>query len=68
MKHSKSFMVFGPESHTGNMFTSSHLVERLMTYTRTHAWHQGNGLPQTNFWGGHGMYLKASISNQSLYN
>lgn len=37
-----------------------------MTYMRTHTWQEGNGLPQTAFWGGHGMYLKASISDQSL--
>lgn len=39
-----------------------------MTYMRKHTWQEGNGLPQTVFWGGHGMYLKASSSNQPLFN
>lgn len=34
-----------------------------MTDRRTHTRQEGNGLPQTIFWGGHGMYLKASISS-----
>lgn len=69
MKLAKSFVVFGSESHCWKQMPfPSRDAEKPTAYVRTHTWHQGNGLPQTIFWGGHGMYLKASISNQSLWN